>query len=441
MITDNTICAISTPPGIGGVAVVRVSGSDAIKIVGRLFKGRHELETVAANTIHFGTIERDGQILDEVLVSVFRAPHSFTGEDVVEISTHGSLYVQRTLVSWLVEAGAATAGPGEFTKRAFLNGKMSLNEAEAVADLIASDNESAHRLAMSEMRGSVSTELKKLRDKLLNITSLLELELDFADHEELEFADRKELRQLAEDIRAHLSALISSFSSGNAIKHGTPVAIVGPTNAGKSTLLNRLVGEERAIVSSVHGTTRDTIEDTAYIRGHLFRFIDTAGIRQTDNEVENIGIERSRKAADKATMVIVLHDLTAPNEPLYDWVESSKRIDVYNKVDLVAQERTNNHLCVSAKTGDLTELIDALVERVETSNNTGVVISNARHYAALVRAKEAIDRVIAGMQDGLSEELLALDLNDCLDSLAQITGEITNTEVLSNIFSRFCIGK
>ena len=431
-----TICAISTAYGTGGIAIVRVSGTEAITIVNSLFSGRACLADANAGTVHFGRIEREGEVLDEVLCSVFRAPHSFTGEDTVEIACHGSLYIQQELLRWLIDAGCKAAEPGEFTRRAFLNGKMDLAQAEAVADLISAQSKAEKDLALSQLRGNVSGELQALRERLLHFTSLIELELDFADHEELEFADRSELKILAEEIEAKLAALMASFRTGNAIRNGIPVAIVGAPNVGKSTLLNALLGEQRAIVSDIQGTTRDTIEDTLVIDGILFRLIDTAGLRETNDTLENMGIERSRKAMEQAQIVIHLLDATNPM-PLAVETKGTV-IEVYNKSDLVHKEG----LAVSAKKGEISSLRAELVRVArENMHTSAVMLSNARHYEAVSRAHIAIERVQEGLQNNLSGELLSLDLQDCLAALGEVTGQITNQEVLSNIFSKFCIGK
>jgi len=444
----STVAAISTPYGSGGIAVIRVSGEQAIPVVDSLFCGRVSLRDALPNTVHFGRIQRKNELLDEVLCSVFRAPHSFTGEDTVEIACHGSLYIQQEMLHWLIDAGCKAAEPGEFTRRAFLNGRMDLTQAEAVADLIAAQSKAEKDLALSQLRGSVSSELASLRERLLHFTSLVELELDFADHEELEFADRSELTDLACEIERKLSSLLASFRTGNAIRHGIPVAIVGAPNAGKSTLLNTLLGEQRAIVSDIQGTTRDTVEDTLVMEGILFRLIDTAGLRDTDDTLENMGIERSRKAALDAQIVIHLLDATNP-KPLT--IETNGTVmEVYNKCDLKSpnsnlQSSTSNlqpPLCISAKSGEMESLKRELVRLAQDSMQTSaVMLSNARHYEAVFCAHEAIVRVQEGLTTDLSGELLSLDLQDCLSALGEVTGQITNQDVLSNIFSKFCIGK
>ncbi len=445
-----TICAISTPYGVGGIAVVRVSGTEAIAITDTLFRGKRSLTDAKAYTVHFGQIARHEEVLDEVLVSVFRAPHSFTGEDVVEIACHGSLYIQQELLRWLVDAGCTMAKAGEFTQRAFANGKMDLSQAEAVADLIASENKAAHNMALNHMRGGISTELDALREQLLHFTSLVELELDFADHEDLEFADRTELRTLADTIQAHITSLLQSFRVGNAIKNGIPVAIIGATNAGKSTLLNRLVGEERAIVSDIHGTTRDTIEDVVTLGGLQFRFIDTAGIRgeapsqTSSNEIdpiERIGMQRSIEAAKRADIILHVIDSTNPKPIAFDFSTEGKTIiTIYNKVD-VAPYTPQEGIGLSAKNGSIEELTSALLQAAPEANPQTTIISNLRHYEALQHALSAIERVQAGLAAEVSGEFLSMDLQNCLQHLGEITGRITSQEVLNNIFSRFCIGK
>ena len=442
----NTICAISTPYGSGGIAVIRVSGQDAIPLVETLFRSRKPLSQASAYTVHYGEIRREEEILDQVLVSVFRTPHSFTGEDVVEIACHGSLYIQQTLLQWLVDAGCQLAKAGEFTQRAFLNGKMDLTEAEAVADLIAAQTKAEKDLALAQLRGGISNELAALRERLLTFTSLIELELDFADHEELEFADRQQLLDLAQEIDSKISNLVTSFKTGNAIKQGIPVAIIGAPNVGKSTLLNALLGEDRAIVSDIQGTTRDTVEDTLVLGGMLFRFIDTAGMRETDDTIENLGIQRSRQAAQKATVIIHLQDASQPIDTLSQLtdIQDKKIIQVYNKIDLLPSFVVNEgNIGISAKNGNIDllkqQLITLAEEQCDMSN--AVTISNTRHYEALVRALNAIQRVQDGLQMQLSGEFLSMDLQDCLVALGEITGQITSQEVLNNIFGKFCIGK
>lgn len=442
----DTICAISTPYGVGGIAVVRVSGEQAIELVDGLFRGRHCLTDTPAGSVRHGHIVRGEETLDEVVCSVFRAPHSFTGEDVVEIACHGSLYIQQTLLAWLVDAGARTAQPGEFTQRAFLNGRMDLTQAEAVADLIAARSKAEKDLALSQLRGAVSDELTRLRERLLHFTSLIELELDFADHEELEFAERGELKDLAREIADKLQRLIDSFRTGNAIRHGIAVAIVGAPNVGKSTLLNALLGEQRAIVSDIQGTTRDTIEDTLLIDGILFRLIDTAGLRETSDTIENMGIARSKQAIERAQIVVCIEDasLQDGSAGLQHLQAKGTVIRVHNKADLLedgAKSKAQG-LLISAKDGDVEPLKRELVRVArEMMQPSAVMLSNARHYEAVRRAYEAIRRVEEGLQQGLSGELLSLDLQDCLTALGEVTGQITNQEVLNNIFSKFCIGK
>lgn len=442
----DTISAISTPYGIGGIAVVRVSGLEAISIVERL---TCPLQSAKGYTVHHTHLHRDNEILDEVLVSVFRAPHSFTGEDVVEIACHGSLYIQQEILRWLADEGCRLAHAGEFTQRAFLNGKMDLTQAEAVADLIAAETKAEKDLALIQLRGGVSSELAALREQLLHFTSLIELELDFADHEELEFADRSELNSLAQRISQTLTALVSSFKTGNAIRNGVPVAIAGATNAGKSTLLNALVGEERAIVSDIHGTTRDTVEDTLVIDGILFRFIDTAGIRDTKDSIEAMGIARSRQAIEKAQIVLHVIDITnEQDDELNEVLQGKTVLEIYNKADLdSSQSRITSlpscsSISISAKNGEVEALKRLLVETAKMMfHHNGTIISNARHYEALTRALDAINRVQQGLQDNVSGEFLSMDLQDCLTALGEITGQITSQEVLNNIFSKFCIGK
>lgn len=435
--------------------MVRVSGADAIRVVDSLFRGKHSLCEVPTHTAHYGTIgspvfDGSGQnVLDEVVCTVFRAPHSFTGEDTVEISCHGSLFVQQELVRLLIDAGARMADKGEFTKRAFLNGRIDLAQAEAVADLIAASSAAEKDVALSQLRGGVSGKIAELREQLLTFTSLLELELDFADHEELEFADRSQLTALLNSAAQTISSLIATFRAGNAIKQGVQVAIVGAPNAGKSTLLNALLGDERAIVSDIRGTTRDTIEDTIIIGGVLVRLTDTAGIQSTEDIIEQKGIERSRQAIRKAHIVIELLDSTDP-QPVLSADDLNPRqvlLRVLNKVDLQSSNpqifKSSNLIYISAKLGDIQPLLSRLESEVSrlTAHTDSVQISNARHYEALCRAQTALERVSEGLQAALSGELLALDLHDALDALGEITGEVSSQEVLNTIFERFCIGK
>ena len=474
MLNNNTICAIATAPG-GAIGIIRISGPKAISIADRIFRpvgSTLSLSERKAYTLAFGNIvNANNDVVDEVLVSIFRAPHSYTGENSVEISCHGSAYVLQQVMLLLTENGCSPAGPGEFTQRAFLNGKMDLSQAEAVADLISSTNKATHDMAMSQLKGHFSNELADLRAHLLKLTSLLELELDFSDHEELEFADRSELYTLANDIHKRLLSLARSFEVGNALKNGIPVAIVGNTNVGKSTLLNHLLHEEKAIVSDVHGTTRDFIEDTTIINGIQFRFVDTAGIRKTDDVVENIGIERTYQKMQEAKIVLWLIDkqpTEAEIEDIKERVEGKKLIVVRNKIDkntafstikiqqLLIGEADNStfniqksklHVVdISAKYGTNIPHLEQLI--VEAANipqlsESDIVITSVRHYSALLHADESLQRVIDSMNLGLSGDLLAEDLRMVIENLAEITGEeqITPQETLQNIFTHFCIGK
>lgn len=429
-----TICALATAPG-GALGIIRVSGSAAFSAVSSICSVR--CDRVAANTVHYthiveyDTVSQHPTPVDEVLVSIFRAPHSYTGEDSVEISCHGSRYILNKVLELLVLHGCRMANPGEFTQRAYLNGKMDLSQAEAVADLIASTNRATHHLAMSQLRGGISTELSRLRDHLLRLTSLLELELDFSDHEDLEFADRSELLALTQTIEAHITRLANSFETGNALKQGIPVAIVGAPNVGKSTLLNALLGEERAIVSDIQGTTRDAIEDTINLGGVTFRFIDTAGIRHTSDTIEQLGIERSIAAAQRARIILMM---TEPGIPYPDIPARNDQtvIRIENKTD-----------AFQAKYGvGLDELKQQLIAAIPTYSENDAIVTNARHYDALQRAHTSLIRVIDGLGIGLSGDLLSEDLRQVLDILAEITGgQITPQETLNNIFSHFCVGK
>lgn len=450
LLQEDTICAIGTAFGTAGIAVIRVSGKDAIAIADSLFRGRHPLREAVSHSAHYGTIVRGETTLDEVVCTVYRAPHSFTGEDTVEIACHGSLFIQQELLRWLVDAGARMADRGEFTKRAFLNGRMDLAQSEAVADLIAANSAAEKDIALSQLRGGVSGKIAELRDKLLTFTSLLELELDFADHEELEFADRPQLLSVLQDAETMIRNLTASFEAGNAIKQGVQVAIVGAPNAGKSTLLNALLGDDRAIVSDIRGTTRDTVEDTMTIRGVQVRLTDTAGIQNTVDTIEQLGIERSLQAIRKAHIVIELIDSTDPQSVVDESMLGERQVwlRVYNKRDISSPRPTANSqqstvISISAKHGDIAPLMARIEEEVSrlTQHSDSVLISNARHYEALCRAGEALERVRYGLQDGLSGELIALDLHDALDALGEITGEVSSQDVLNTIFERFCIGK
>ena len=448
MLVD-TICALATAPG-GAIGIVRISGNETLEILSRVFT--KDLTNAQPNTIHYGHIKNGEETIDEVLVSVFRAPHSYTGEESAEISCHGSRYILNKVLALLIANGCRQAGPGEFTQRAYLNGKMDLSQAEAVADLIASTNQATHQIAMSQLRGHFSSKLAQLREQLLKLTSLLELELDFSDHEDLEFADRSELMDLTKTIDNHITRLAKSFETGQALKQGIPVAIVGKTNVGKSTLLNRLLKDDRAIVSDVHGTTRDTIEDTIDINGITFRFIDTAGIRQTQDEVEQIGITRTYAAIDKARIVLWLIDAEPSIEEINDIIqrtENKKLIIIKNKADKADNNSYNllNYpfITISAKFGTgIEELEQAIYEaaNIPALTENDIIVTNARHYDALVRAHDSIQRVIDGLQMQLSGDLLSEDLRQALDTLAEITGgQITPNEVLGNIFKNFCVGK
>lgn len=464
MIDESVICAVSTAPGAGAIAVLRLSGKGAIRLTDKMFvsPSGKKLAEAKPNTVHFGQLTDGGQLIDEVLITLFHAPHSFTGEESVEISCHGSVYIQQRILQLLIRAGARMAVPGEFTQRAFLNGKMDLSQAEAVADLISSSSAAAHKMALNQMKGGFSAELMKLRAELLHITSLLELELDFSE-EDVEFADRKKLYHIAANIEKLLSRLCQSFSLGNVIKNGVPVAIVGNTNVGKSTLLNALLKEDRAIVSDIAGTTRDVIEDTINLDGVTFRFIDTAGIRATVDEVETIGIERTFAKIGQASVVMLLTDLSRGMETFENYYQQvrgkitpdAKLLIILNKTDKVTDPLSvleeiklltdgEKIISISAKTGhNLELLVDELVSTVNMHalNSGDVIVSNARHYEALSHALEAVKRVSTGLESSLSGEFISQDIRECLHYLGEITGQITTDEVLGNIFKNFCIGK
>lgn len=480
------ICAIATAPGCGAIAVIRVSGEGSIELVDKVFvsPSGKRLVDQAANTIHYGELKGDdGETLDYVMVSVFRTPHSFTGEDSVEISCHGSRYIQSAILKLLIANGASMAMPGEFTKRAFLNGKMDLSQAEAVADVIASNSRASLKMAMNQMRGGFSRELQMLRDKMLNLTSLLELELDFSE-EDVEFADRAKLSALTAEVNKKITSLCNSFSTGNAIKNGVPVAIVGPANAGKSTLLNYLLKEDKAIVSEIAGTTRDVIEDTVTINGITFRFIDTAGIRATSDRVESLGIERTFAMIAQAKVVLLLFpdDIFGNEGFMLDGGDGgsigfcgrdaheeycqmvsermnadAKLIIIHTKIDkeryceyedqkirITDEDSGRIIIRISAKTGEgIDALIDELTSVVDMRNvgENDVIVSNMRHYEALSAALVSIERVEKGLQDGIPGDLVAQDLRECLYHLGTITGQINTDEILGNIFKNFCIGK
>uniref|UniRef100_UPI004028C017 tRNA uridine-5-carboxymethylaminomethyl(34) synthesis GTPase MnmE n=1 Tax=Segatella hominis TaxID=2518605 RepID=UPI004028C017 len=468
--SEECICALATPAG-GAIGIIRLSGNEAIRLTDKVFvsvSGK-QLSAAKPNTLHYGEIkDKDGHTIDDVLVSVFRAPHSYTGEDSTEISCHGSRYILQQVLQRLIEVGCRQAEPGEYTRRAYMNGKMDLSQAEAVADLIASTNKATHQMALSQLKGHFSSELTVLREKLLKMTSLLELELDFSDHEELEFADRSELRALAAEIEKKITTLAHSFETGNALKQGVPVAIVGKTNVGKSTLLNRLLHEEKAIVSNIHGTTRDVIEDTTLIDGITFRFIDTAGIRKTDDVVENIGIERTYQKMEEAKIVIWLLDALPTEAEIEDMKEKNlgkKLLMVFNKIDEISFDKAvlpsdeNSQtsssislsdenvsiLNISARTGEnVSGLEQALVKAADIPEITenDVIVTSARHYEALLRADESLSRVLESMDMGMSGDIIAEDLKMVLEELGEITGgQISSQETLNNIFKHFCIGK
>ena len=471
MINQDTICAIATAQG-GAIGIIRISGIQAINITSKIFRPIKKGKVLSEQqpyTLTFGRIYKDEEIIDEVLVSLFRAPHSYTGEDATEITCHGSTYILQQVMQLLIENGCRMAQPGEYTQRAFLNGKMDLSQAEAVADLIASSSAATHRLAMSQMRGGFSRELTELRNKLLNFTSMIELELDFSE-EDVEFADRSALRQLADGIESVIARLVNSFNVGNAIKNGVPVAIIGETNAGKSTLLNALLNEEKAIVSDIHGTTRDVIEDTINIGGITFRFIDTAGIRETNDTIETLGIERTFQKLDQAEIVLWMIDAVEAStqfdqlsKQILPRCENKHLIVVCNKMDLINDNQRSSlatflqtHIAeqlhkesvdivfISAKNRMNTDALeDKLISAAHLPNVTqnDIIVTNVRHYEALTKALDAIHRVQQGLDMQISGDFLSQDIRECIFHLSDIAGEVTTDMVLQNIFEHFCIGK
>ncbi len=456
MIKQDTITAIATPAGEGAIAIIRLSGKKAIKITDNFYKGKNnkKLSQQKPNTIHFGEIVDNSQIIDEVLVSIFREPNSYTGENLVEISCHGSIFIQQKILKTALKYGAKLAKPGEFTMRAFLNGKLDLSQAEAVADLISSKSAAANKVAINHLKGGFSKQLQELRTKLVDFVSLIELELDFGE-EDVEFADRTQLKNLINEIRKQIKSLVNSFDFGNAVKNGIPVAIIGQPNVGKSTLLNTLLKDDKAIVSEIAGTTRDSIEDIISINGVLFRFIDTAGLRDTDDTVENLGIERTVDKVKKAEIVLYLIDASVNKKPeLYEkikpYLTNKKLIILLNKIDKITENLLLNNfknieiLEISAKHGtNINKLEKSLLNAINFANynENDVVISNARHLEALEKTYQSAERVIKGLEKNLSTDLLSFDIREMLHYLGEITGEITNDEILHSIFKNFCIGK
>ncbi|CAD5258128.1 MULTISPECIES: tRNA uridine-5-carboxymethylaminomethyl(34) synthesis GTPase MnmE [unclassified Imperialibacter] len=451
---DDTIVALATPQGIGAIAVVRLSGPQAISIANAVFHGK-DLDAVDSHTIHFGTIREGKEVIDEVLMSVFIAPRSFTKENVVEISCHGSSYIIKRIINLLVSKGARLAKPGEFTKRAFLNGQFDLAQAEAVADVISSDSEAAHQAAMSQMRGGFSKDIKQLREQLIHFASMIELELDFGE-EDVEFADRHDLAKLVNDLKTIINQLIKSFDLGNVIKNGVPTVIAGKPNAGKSTLLNALLKEEKAIVSDIAGTTRDSIEDEINIEGVAFRFIDTAGIRETTDVIEALGVERTHSKMKEASLILYLFDLV--NDNITDINKEINKLEnlgkpfipIGNKIDkapaaLVAQLKEDDRfIFISASQQQyLEELKDKILDQVNLKNirSSDTIVTNARHFESLLKTSQALDDVLTGIGSNVTGDFLALDIRQALHHLGEITGEVTNDDLLANIFSKFCIGK
>ncbi len=457
MVSKETIIALATPNGLGAISVIRISGKNSIITTEKLFKAKNKkpLSKQKSHTVNLGHILKNGNELDEVLITLFKGPHSYTGEDTIEISCHGSTYIQQEIIDLFIDNGVRVANPGEFTLRAFINGKMDLNQAEAVADLIASENEGSHKLAMQQMKSGFSNDLKKLRSELLHFTSMIELELDFSE-EDVEFAERGEFKQLTNKIQSELKILIDSFQSGNVLKNGISVAIAGKPNAGKSSLLNTLLNEDKAIVSDIPGTTRDSIEDSIIIDGIKFRFTDTAGLRETKDEVESKGIEKTKEKISNAKILLYLFDI---NDISINEIKSSLKtferddlsmILVRNKVDLknknqsLLKELNDRELIEISATDSksVSKLKKRLVNEVDILNPyTDVIISNSRHYEALKKALKAIEEVNNGLKNNISGDLLSVDIRRSIEHLGEITGEITNDDVLGNIFANFCIGK
>jgi tRNA modification GTPase len=467
MTDDSNIYAVATPPGNGAIAIIRLSGENAIVVADRFFRSRNtakQLVNQKTQSLHYGTITFKGEYLDEVLLSIFRAPHSYTGEDMVEIYCHGSLYIQQKIIQLLSGNGMRLAKPGEFTMRAFMNGKMDLSQAEAVADLIASESEASHRLAASQMRGGFSAAISKLRNELLQFTALVELELDFSE-EDVEFADRRSMIEKIISIRELVDSLASSFRLGNAIKNGIPVVIAGRPNVGKSSLLNALLKEERAIVSSIPGTTRDYIEESVHIGGLLFRFIDTAGLRESDDTIESLGIERTLKKIDEAEVVIALAEASDSESYVHEFIESIRSkagdsdktiIIVANKTDVLPEYKEEMVLKSFANASDLPVLLisatngtgiddlkDMLLKSVDTGNLSApqYIVTNARHYQALEETSASLGAVLTGFRNNIPTELITTDLRQAIYHLGEITGQITSDEILGEIFRNFCIGK
>ena len=461
--TNDIICAISTPTGMGAIAVVRLSGNGCIALVDTIFESpsNKRLEDQPPYTVHFGNIMNKSTILDEVLATVYHAPHSFTGEESIEIACHGSVYIQQKLMEVLLHAGTRMAEAGEFTRRAFTNGKFDLSQAEAVADLIASTSATSHRVSMNQMRGGFTNKIAQLRDTLLQFASLIELELDFSE-EDVEFANRDKLMELTNQVESEIDRLAKSFSLGNVIKNGIPVAIIGETNAGKSTLLNILLEEEKAIVSDIHGTTRDVIEDVINIKGILFRFIDTAGIRDTSDTIEMMGIERTYQKINQASIVLWVIDLTTSDTKIEELAKAivpklkdKHSILLFNKADLLSEselqnknnllgELTADRLFISAKNQDNIHTLQKLLieaAHIPSIGDADVIVTNLRHYQALIKALVAIERVHEGLDIGISHDFLAQDIRECMFHLGEISGHISTDEILGNIFSKFCIGK